>query len=63
MTAGLAGARDRSPCPIEVVGIQGRELASLDMPRAEYAALPTWQQTNEVAIPCDDSIGVALVRR
>jgi hypothetical protein len=49
--------------PIEVVGIQGRELASLDMPRAEYAALPTWQQTNEVAIPCDDSIGVALARR
>ena len=29
--------------PIEVVGIQGRELASLDMPRSEYAAAPTWR--------------------
>ena len=29
--------------PIEVVGIEGRQLASLDMPRSEYAAAPTWQ--------------------
>jgi hypothetical protein len=49
--------------PIEVVGIQGRDLASLDMPRAEYAAAPTWQQTSETAIPDDDSISVALARR
>jgi hypothetical protein len=48
--------------PIEVVGIQGRELASLDMPRAEYTAASTWQQTNETAIPYDDSISVALAR-
>jgi len=49
--------------PVEAVGIQGRELASLDMPRAEYAAAPTWQQTSETAIPDDDSISVALARR
>jgi hypothetical protein len=49
--------------PIEVVGIQGRELASLDMPRAEYAAAPTWQQTDETAISDGDSISVALSRR
>jgi hypothetical protein len=49
--------------PIEVVGIQGRELASLDMPRAGYAAAPTWRQTDETAISDTDSISVALSRR
>jgi hypothetical protein len=49
--------------PIKVVGVQGRDLASLDMPRAEYTAAPTWQQTNETAIPDDNSISVALGRR
>ncbi len=28
--------------PIEVIGIQGRELASLDMPPSEYAKAPIW---------------------
>jgi hypothetical protein len=46
--------------PIEVVGIQGRELASLDMPRSEYAAASPWQQTNETVIPDDASVKVAL---
>jgi hypothetical protein len=46
--------------PIEVVGIQGRELASLDMPRGEYVAAPPWQQTNETVIPDDASVKVAL---
>lgn len=27
--------------PIEVIGIEGRQLASLDRPRGEYAAAPT----------------------
>jgi hypothetical protein len=49
--------------PIEVVGIQGRDLASLDMPRSEYAAAPAWQPTDETAIPDDDSIRIALSRR
>ena len=29
--------------PIEAVGIEGRQLASLDMSRSEYAVAPTWQ--------------------
>ncbi len=33
------------------------------MPRAEYAAAPTWRQTSETAIAVDDSIRVALARR
>jgi hypothetical protein len=49
--------------PIEVVGIFGRQLASLDMPRKEYAAAPAWQDTGETVVPNDDSIRVALARR
>ena len=49
--------------PIEVVGILGRELASLDMPPGEYAAAPTWRGTDETALPNDASIRVALARR
>jgi PRC-barrel domain len=49
--------------PIEVVGIQGRELASLDMPRGEYKTAPTWQPADATAIPDDDSIRIALSRR
>jgi hypothetical protein len=49
--------------PIEVVGIQGRELVSLDMPRAEYAAAPAWRQTDETVLADADSVSVALSRR
>jgi PRC-barrel domain len=49
--------------PIEVVGILGRQLASLDMPRNEYAAAPTWRDTDDKVIPSDDSIRIALARR
>ncbi|MGA8358845.1 MAG: PRC-barrel domain-containing protein [Xanthobacteraceae bacterium] len=49
--------------PIEVVGIFGRQLASLDMPRRDYAAAPTWRDTGDAAVPNDDSIRVALARR
>ena len=49
--------------PIEVVGILGRQLASLDMPPNEYATAPTWQGTDGTVIPNDDSIRVALARR
>jgi hypothetical protein len=48
--------------PIEVLGIQGRELASLDMPRSEYVTAPAWQQTDETAISDDDSVKIALSR-
>jgi hypothetical protein len=48
--------------PIEVVGIEGRQLASLDMPRSEYAAAPTWQGQDAVALPDDATIRIALGR-
>jgi hypothetical protein len=49
--------------PIEVVGMLGREISSLDMPRSEYIVAPTWRADSAVAIPRDDSISVALARR
>jgi hypothetical protein len=49
--------------PIQVVGIQGRELASLDMPQSEYAAAPTWQGVNATVLPDDAMIRIALSRR
>ena len=50
--------------PIEVVGIFGRQLASLDMSRQEYASTPTWHDTgSDTAVPNSDSIRVALARR
>lgn len=49
--------------PIEVVGIFGRQLASLDMPRHEYAKAPPWHDTGDTVIPDDDAIRVALARR
>jgi PRC-barrel domain len=49
--------------PIELIGIQGRQLVSLDMSRAEYDAAPTWQYSVETAIADSDSVSVALARR
>ena len=48
--------------PIEVVGIEGRQLASLDMPRSDYAAAPTWQDQDATALPDDATIRIALAR-
>ncbi len=48
--------------PIEVVGIEGRQVASLDMPRSEYAAAPTWQGRDATALPDDATIRIALGR-
>ncbi len=48
--------------PVEVVGIEGRQLASLDMPRSAYAAAPTWQAPDATALPNDATIRVALAR-
>ncbi len=33
--------------PIAVLGIFGREVASLDMPRSEYASAPTWRSAGD----------------
>jgi hypothetical protein len=48
--------------PIEVVGIEGRQLASLDMPRSEYAAAPTWQAQEATVLPDESTIRIALAR-
>ncbi len=41
--------------PIEVVAILGRQIASLDMPPAEYAAAPTWTAGKDVQFPITTS--------
>ena len=48
--------------PIEVVGIEGRQVASLDMARSEYAAAPVWQGQDATALPDDATIRIALAR-
>lgn len=48
--------------PIEVVGIRGRELASLDMPRAEYTTSPTWQRNDDDVLSTESTVLVALCR-
>lgn len=48
--------------PIEAICIRGRELASLDMSRSEYAAAPTWRQDGAAKLPPDATILVALCR-
>jgi hypothetical protein len=48
--------------PIEVVGIAGRQLVSLDMDSEEYARAPTWQGNDATALPNDATIKIALAR-
>jgi len=48
--------------PIEVVGIEGRELVSLDMGSEEYARAPTWQGNDTTALANDATIQIALAR-
>jgi hypothetical protein len=48
--------------PIEVVGIEGRQLASLDMPDSEYATAPTWVNRDAMALPDNATIRIALAR-
>jgi hypothetical protein len=49
--------------PIAVLGVFGREVASLDMPRSEYAGAPTWRSAGDTVLPNDDSVHIALARR
>jgi PRC-barrel domain len=49
--------------PIEVVAILSRQIASLDMPPAEYAAAPTWTEGGDMAVPDNDIIRIAVTRR
>jgi hypothetical protein len=48
--------------PIEVVGIAGRQLASLDMDADDYADAPTWQDKDSKTLPNDEKIQIALAR-
>jgi hypothetical protein len=48
--------------PIAATGIEGKQIVSLDMPPAEYAAAPTWQQRDANSLPNDDTIRIALAR-
>jgi PRC-barrel domain len=54
--------------PIAVLGILGRDVASLDWPRTAYAGAPAWQrpqwQGNGGAVLADDdTVRIALARR
>jgi hypothetical protein len=49
--------------PIAVLGVFGREVASLDMPRSDYAGAPTWQSNGDAVLPSDDTVRIALARR
>lgn len=48
--------------PLEVLGIQGRELVSLDMAPRDYAKAPTWEGQDVTALSPDATIKVALAR-
>jgi hypothetical protein len=48
--------------PIEAVGIEGQQIASLDMPRSDYATAPTWQGGDAAVLPNDATIRIALAR-
>lgn len=48
--------------PIEVVGIAGRHISSIDMPRSAYVSAPTWQSADVQALPADAMIRIALAR-
>lgn len=48
--------------PLEAVGIEGRQLVSLDMPPRDYAATPTWQAAGAAILPPDATIRIALAR-
>jgi hypothetical protein len=49
--------------PIEAVGILGKEIASLEMPPAEYKKTPTWVAGTDRPLPESETIRIALARR
>jgi hypothetical protein len=48
--------------PLEAVGIEGRQLVSLDMPPGDYVTAPTWQSGTATALPADATIQIALAK-
>jgi hypothetical protein len=50
--------------PIAVLGVFGREVASLDMPRSDYSSAPVWQSAaGDTVLSNDDMVQIALARR
>jgi hypothetical protein len=49
--------------PIEVVAIAGRQLAALDMTRAEFDAAPAWSDPRSRNLPATETIRIGLYRR
>ena len=49
--------------PIEVVAIAGRQLAALDMTRAEFDAAPAWNDPQSQPIAAGETIRIALYKR
>jgi hypothetical protein len=61
---GFLGWRQRPVAvPIEVVAIAGRQLAALDMTRAEFDAAPAWNDPRSQPIPASETIRIGLYRR
>ncbi len=48
--------------PLEVIGIEGRQLVSLDMPPGEYSSAPTWHDAGTAVLPDNATVRVALAR-
>jgi hypothetical protein len=49
--------------PVEVVAIAGRQLAALDMTRADFDAAPAWTDPRSPSLPPADTIRIGLYRR
>ncbi len=61
---GFLGWRARPVAvPIEVVAIAGRQLAALDMTRAQFDAAPVWNDPLSQPIPASEIIRIGLYRR
>jgi hypothetical protein len=48
--------------PLEVLGLEGRQLRSLDLPPREYAVAPTWHDSSATPLPPDATVRVTLGR-
>jgi hypothetical protein len=49
--------------PIEVVAIAARQIAALDMTRAEFDAAPAWNASQRQSLPATETIRIGLYRR
>jgi len=61
---GFLGWRQRLVAvPIEVVAIAGRQIAALDMTRAEFDAAPAWNDPSSQMLLASERIRIGLYRR